>query len=39
MMSSMLPSMIAGKLCFVRPMRWSVTRSYGKLYVRIFSEQ
>src|SRR5262249_23205814 len=33
------PSMIDGRLCTVRPMRWSVTRSCGKLYVRIFSER
>ena len=28
-----------GRLCRVRPMRWSVMRSCGKLYVRIFSSR
>src|ERR1051326_5555742 len=39
MITSRLPFMTSGRLCTVRPMRWSVTRSCGKLYVRIFSER
>ncbi len=31
------PSMILVMLCHFLPMRWSVMRSLGKLYVRIFS--
>src|SRR2546423_136893 len=30
---------MSGSRCDVRPMRWSVTRDCGKLYVRIFSER
>src|SRR6185436_2126690 len=39
MTSSRSPSRTPGRLWRVRPMRWSVRRSCGKLYVRIFSER
>ena len=34
---SSLPSITKSSWCSVSPMRWSVTRFCGKLYVRIFS--
>ena len=37
--SSIFPSIIEGKLLQLCLIRWSVTRSCGKLYVRIFSER
>src|SRR5712691_5659206 len=37
--SSMSPAMTSGRLCRDSFSRWSVTRFWGKLYVRIFSER
>src|SRR5919198_5031945 len=39
MSGSTAPSRIAGRLCDVKPMRWSVTRLCGKLYVRTFADR
>ena len=39
MSGPMSPSMIACRSCDVKPMRWSVTRLCGKLYVRILADR